>query len=249
MVKRKFEQELAVAVEDVYLPHLVPEQTLAKKQKLPAPPKIGPRPFTDMKLSWDDAPEIVVRVMLDCGANVPCISEDLVGKYKIPGVLRRQACGFSGFDGTESSNAGHAYTLGCTLRKGGHYTKETFEISPLQDDHDILLPWWWILRHPNKYVTTGDESDLRFDDPKCVTCTAKAVEEFTVEYDDDVAYFGDEQKWIGVLGSLRFDDELNVELDVPEDQLKDIPWQYRDYQSVYNGQYSDELPPHRSFDH
>ena len=31
--------------------------------------------------------------------------------------------------------------------------------------------------------------------------------------------------------------------------LKDVPWYYRDYQSVFNGQYSDELPPHRSFDH
>ena len=52
-----------------------------------------------------------------------------------------------------------------------------------------------------------------------------------------------------MLGSLRFDDDLHVELDVPKDQLKDIPWQYRDYSSVYNGQYSEELPPHRSFDH
>ena len=30
---------------------------------------------------------------------------------------------------------------------------------------------------------------------------------------------------------------------------REIPWQYRDYKLVYNGQYSDEIPPHRSFDH
>ena len=30
--------------------------------------------------------------------------------------------------------------------------------------------------------------------------------------------------------------------------LKDVPWQYRDYQSVFNGEYSDVLPPHRLFD-
>ena len=52
-----------------------------------------------------------------------------------------------------------------------------------------------------------------------------------------------------MLGSLRFDDELHVELDVPEDQLKDITWQYRDFNSVYNGQYAEELPPHRPIDH
>ncbi len=249
MGKRKFEQELEAKV-GPFLSHLVPEVQLAKKQRLPPPPKIGPRPIVEMKLSWEDNPEIVVRVMLDCGANVPVISQRIVEKHKVPGVLRQQACGFSAFDGGESSDAGRAYTLACTLRIGGHYTKESFEISPLQDDHDMLLPWWWILVHPTKYLATGAQADIRFDDPKCVNCTAKAVEEFTIEYDDSVAHFTDEQKWVGVLGSVRFnDDEMHIELDVPEDPLKDIPWQYRDFQSVYNGQYSDELPPHRTFDH
>ena len=31
--------------------------------------------------------------------------------------------------------------------------------------------------------------------------------------------------------------------------LEGVPWQYWDYHSVFDGQYSDELPPHRSFDH
>ena len=30
---------------------------------------------------------------------------------------------------------------------------------------------------------------------------------------------------------------------------REIPWQYRYYKSVYNAQYSDKIPPHRSFDH
>ena len=30
--------------------------------------------------------------------------------------------------------------------------------------------------------------------------------------------------------------------------VKDNPWQYREFQSVYDGQYSDKLPPHRSSD-
>ena len=68
---------------------------------------------------------------------------------------------------------------------------------------------------------------------------------FTIKYDDSVVLFRNEPKWVRVLGPLRFDDELHVELDV----LEDIPWQCRDYKSVYNDQYSDELPPHRSFDH
>ena len=88
MVKQKFEQELSTKVSGSFLPHLEPEENLAKKQKLPSPPKIGPRPFMKMKLYWDGTPEIVVRVMLDCGANVPVISQETVERHKIPGVLR-----------------------------------------------------------------------------------------------------------------------------------------------------------------
>ena len=69
--------------------------------------------------------------------------------------------------------------------------------------------------------------------------------EFSIDYDETVAHCGKEQKWVGVIGSLYRNDEENVTLDLP----REIPWQYGDYKSVYNGQYSDEIPPHRSFDH
>ena len=64
-------------------------------------------------------------------------------------------------------------------------------------------------------------------------------------YDESVAYPAKEQKWVGVTGSLRIDEEGNVTLEIP----RKIPWQYRDYKSVYNGEYSVDIPPHRSFDH
>ena len=50
---------------------------------------------------------------------------------------------------------------------------------------------------------------------------------------------------MGVIGTLRMNDEGDMDIDLPVQ----IPWQYRDYNLVYNGQYSDEVPPHRSFDH
>ena len=52
-----------------------------------------------------------------------------------------------------------------------------------------------------------------------------------------------------MLGTLRFDENLGGQINVEVEPLKDVPWQYRDYQTVFNGQYSDELPPHHSFDH
>ena len=81
-------------------------------------------------------------MMLDCGANVPVVSQTLVETDKIPRVLRSHAHGILPFDGQLSQrNAVRAYTQSCTLRVGAHHTRETFEIAPLQDDHDSLLPW------------------------------------------------------------------------------------------------------------
>ena len=103
--------------------------------------------------------------------------------------------------------------------------------------------------HPTKYKLTGKDINMKFDSPKCKNCTAKAANEFTIEYDESVAYVGNEYKQVGVLGTVRFDEELHCQIEVQGEAVKDIPWQYQEFQSVYDGQYSDELPLHRSFDH
>ena len=87
MVKRKFELELNTALASHSIAHGVSEKTLRKKQTLPIPPKIGVRPIINMKLSWGDNPEINIRVMLDRGANVPVLSQSLVGENKVPVLL------------------------------------------------------------------------------------------------------------------------------------------------------------------
>ena len=68
---------------------------------------------------------------------------------------------------------------------------------------------------------------------------------FAINYNESVIYFGKELKWVVVIGSLHIDEDQNITLEVS----REISWQYRDYKSVYNEQYSDEIPPHRSFDH
>ena len=75
-----------------------------------------------------------------------------------------------------------------------------------------------------QYVLTGKESDLKFDSPKYKNCTAMAVSEFTVEYDKSVAYFGSDQECIGVLGTLRFDENWGGQINMEVEPLKDVPW-------------------------
>ena len=101
MVKRKFEQELNSALACDSLAHGISEKILRKRQKLPIPPMIGARPIINIKLSWGDNPERKVRVVLDPGANVPVLSQSLVGEHKLPVVLQERAEIIAGYDGAE----------------------------------------------------------------------------------------------------------------------------------------------------
>ena len=73
-------------------------------------------------------------------------------------------------------------------------------------------------------MLTGKECDLTFDSPNRKNCTAKAVSEFMVEYDESVAYFGSDQECIGMLGILRFDENLGGQINVEVEPLKDVLW-------------------------
>ena len=101
MVKHKFELELDSALACDSLAHGVREKTLPKKQTLPIPPKIGARPIINMKLSWGANPEMNIRVMHDPGANVPVLSQSLVGEHRVPVVLRERAEIIAGYEGVE----------------------------------------------------------------------------------------------------------------------------------------------------
>ena len=126
MSKRKLQSEMDAALASVlpyltpeklrkkgkpaetsFLPHLVPEEHLMKIDKLPPPPVVGRLPFIDMKLRCDGSQEFSVRAMLDCGANVPVISQSFVDMHKVLGVLRSHNHRLTKADGSESAtNAG-----------------------------------------------------------------------------------------------------------------------------------------------
>ena len=96
---------------------------------------------------------------------------------------------------------------------------------------------------------TGNDIDVKYDTPKCKNYTAKAANEFTTEYHVSIAYVGNEYEQVGVLVTVWFDEKLHVQIEVQGDAVKDIQRQYGKFQSVYDGQYSDELLPRFSFDH
>ena len=132
--------------------------------------------------------------MPDPGANEPVLSQFLFREHKVPVVLRERAEINAGYDDAECKGTVSACIFTCTLAVAGHYAEEGFEVSPLQDDQDILIAWWWTFQHPIRYLYSGDQSDIVFDSPKCVNCTRSAIIEFSIDYDLSVTYFGKVQQ-------------------------------------------------------
>ena len=72
-----------------------------------------------------------------------------------------------------------------------------------------------------------------------------AVSLFSIEYNDSILIFGTHPHWIGVIDSLH----VNVAHEIEIDWVEQIPWQYRDFQTLYNREMANALLPHRSYNH
>jgi len=75
------------------------------------------------------------------------------------------------------------------------------------------------------------------------------MDDFTIDIDETIAEMGRDHEWIGLIGSVRFTENEEGDMEVEIDHVARIPWQYKKFENVFNGTYADSLPPHRSFDH
>jgi len=89
------------------------------------------------------------------------------------------------FTGDIVSGAGHEYTKPILLQHRKHFTQEVFEVSPLEPEVDVFLPFWWITKHPPQGV--WDSPELQISSPSCLDlCTKTAVQEFSLSLDDSI---------------------------------------------------------------
>jgi hypothetical protein len=174
------------------------------------------------------------------------MSKQWAESHGVPLVTRTEPKIVENFNGQRVEGAGWQYTFPVTLRYESHYTKETFEIGPMEDSSDVMLPYWWIVKHGALSGVTEENDKLQFTSKHCHQhCTKAAVSSFSIEYDDSILKFGTDPRWIGVIGSMHVSAAHEIEVD----WVERIPWQYRDFQTIYNGETANALPPHRSYDH
>ena len=71
------------------------------------------------------------------------------------------------------------------LQHRKHYSWEKFEVSVMDPDINIFLPFGWITDHPPQGAWTNEE--VRFNSPRCLEkCTKAATNEFSLTWDESV---------------------------------------------------------------
>jgi len=167
-----------------------------------------------MIFSWGPT-QYAVRVLLDTGCSVPLISIRITEKYDILRVCRRRAAPLQNCSGEEVKGAGMEYTEPLLLQQRKHFSREVFEVAPLESEVDIFLPFWWIAKHPPQGA--WDSEELRFSSPGCLQkCTRFEVVEFSLSLDETVT-LDPEARIIGYISAINQED--------PQDQ---VPKEFRE---------------------
>jgi hypothetical protein len=82
------------------------------------------------------------QIMFNTGAAIPIISSRFIVEHNLPMITCNRPLRINGADGCPLSGAGEAFTHSLLLHYKQYYTRETFEVMPLESEMDIILLCW-----------------------------------------------------------------------------------------------------------
>jgi hypothetical protein len=180
-------------------------------------------------------------MMFDTSAAIPIISSKFIAEYNLPMITCDRLLRINRVDGCQLSGAGEAFTHSLLLWYKQHYTRETFEVMPLESEMDIILPCWWMAKHqPNKFW--GKPQEIRLDSEFCRhNCTRAAAQDFSLTMDKDILHYYDAI----VIGYVT-----SVNPDLAEvDPITIVPETFQQYVKVLGKELADKLPDHKPYNH
>jgi hypothetical protein len=126
-----------------------------------------------------------VRVLSDSGYSVPVLSSEIVKWYQVPEFKRSTPLVVEQFDRLICPDIGYSYTYLLNWNLDHHWSRESLNVGPTDDDYTIMMPWWWMLAHA---LTMSSGSKVQYKYPNCKRdCSKIAVEKRDIEYDDTMA--------------------------------------------------------------
>jgi hypothetical protein len=136
------------------------------------------------------------------------------------------------------TRAGEKYTQPMLLEYRKHYSRENFEVSPLEPGVDLFLPFWWIDKHPPPGAWNSTE--LRLSTPLCLSnCTKSAVHDISLSL-DEIVLADPQAKFLEYVSAVEIPTEGNP--------LETVPEEFRQFLSIMGKEAADGLPEHTVYD-
>jgi hypothetical protein len=186
-----------------------------------------------MILRWNNK-ERLCRVLLDWGASIPVLNVTWATRNKVPTFEREKPLQIESFTGKTETDIGKTYTYPMRLQHRKHFSVESFYITPMEPECDVILPFWWIAKHPPS-KPYGLPENIRFP---CKNCTKEKADKFSLEYDTEIL---DHPEAL-VVGSLATT-ESN------DDPLDSVPNKFKKWTHIMSKEAAKRLPGHKPYDH
>jgi len=204
-----------------------PSAGTSKKKKLS-----DPRPVTDMMVHQDGKTH-QIRALLGTRRSVALINERTVEKRGIKTKRHQHPRGIENYTGEKVEGAGQYFTKPLLLQHRRHYSWEKFEVTPMDPEIDIFLPFSWISKHTPQGAWTTEE--VRFNSQRCLNeCTKFEQSAFSLTWDESVSLDPDAQT-IGYVAAIT-----------PE--VPDVPLEFREYLNIMCKEAADALQEYKPYD-
>ena len=177
-----------------------------------------------------------IRALLDTGCSIALISQRTLERLGLEQMPHPEPVRIENYTGEAVPGAGQYYTKPLRLQHRKHYMMESFEISPMDIDIDIFLPFLWVTEHPPLGAWTSEE--VRFNSTRCLEqCTKYETKEFSLTWDESVNTEPSAQ----LIGYVTAIDEN-------PDPLKQVPLEFHQYLRIMSKEAAHALPKHRPYD-
>jgi len=192
----------------------------------------GTRPIIDMVLH-QEGQERRIKVLLDTGCSVALINQQTINRWNIECERHAQARSIENYTGEIVKGAGQFQTKPMRLQHRKHYSLEKFEVTPMDPEIDVFLPFESIMKHPPQGTWTTEE--IRFNSSGCLEkCTRHEAAEFSLTWDETVAI----DPTARILGHVAA---------VSDNPLDKVPGEFRQFLGIMGKEVADALPEHRTY--
>jgi len=107
-------------------------------------------------LHWNKS-QHPVKALLDTGCSVTLIKQQMIERLGIQTESHKNPRTIENFTGEVVKGAGQSYMGIMRLQHRKHFTKETFEVTPMEAAIDIFLQFSWIEQHLPQGAWTNEE--------------------------------------------------------------------------------------------